>query len=64
MIAFGTNRFGNPDPAVLVRSVREAEAAGFDHLWFPDSQLHAFHMDRAARMVARWGIAMAISSPW
>lgn len=36
---FGTNRFGFPDPARLVDSCRAAEAAGFDHLWFPDSQL-------------------------
>lgn len=39
MITFGTNRFGFPDPRRLVLTVRQAEAAGFDHLWFPDSQL-------------------------
>ena len=38
-LTFGTNRFGFPDPARLIQSCREAEAAGFDHLWFPDSQL-------------------------
>lgn len=38
-VTFGTNRFGFPDPTALVRTVREAEAAGFDYLWFPDSQL-------------------------
>jgi len=37
---FGTNRFNFLDRARLVRSCQETEAAGFDHLWFPDSQLH------------------------
>ena len=38
-LTFGTNRFGFPDPARLAATCRDAEAAGFDHLWFPDSQL-------------------------
>ena len=29
-LTFGTNRFGFPDPARLIQSCREAEAAGFD----------------------------------
>ncbi len=37
---FGTNRFNFLDPSRLIRSCRDAEDAGFDHLWFPDSQLH------------------------
>jgi len=40
-LTFGTNRFSFQDPVLLAKSCREAEAAGFDHLWFPDSQLHA-----------------------
>jgi hypothetical protein len=39
MLTVGTNRFGFPDPARLVESCRAAEAAGFDHFWFPDSRL-------------------------
>ncbi len=38
-VSFGTNRFGYPDPVRLPETCRAAEAAGFDHLWFPDSQL-------------------------
>ena len=38
-LTFGTNRFGFPDPTRLAETCREAEAAGFTHLWFPDSQL-------------------------
>jgi 5,10-methylenetetrahydromethanopterin reductase len=40
-ITFGTNRFSFLDPVRLAKSCVEAEAAGFDYLWFPDSQLHA-----------------------
>jgi 5,10-methylenetetrahydromethanopterin reductase len=40
-LSFGTNRFHFLDPRRLIQSCRETEAAGFDHLWFPDSQLHA-----------------------
>ncbi len=40
-VTFGTNRFSFLDPPRLARSCIEAEAAGFDNLWFPDSQLHA-----------------------
>ncbi len=40
-ITFGTNRFSFLDPERLARSCVEAEKAGFDRLWFPDSQLHA-----------------------
>ena len=40
-VTFGTNRFSFLDPERLARSCLEAEAAGFDYLWFPDSQLHA-----------------------
>src|SRR5579863_6646886 len=40
-VTFGTNRFSFLDPERLARSCVEAEAAGFDVLWFPDSQLHA-----------------------
>ncbi|MBF6559478.1 MAG: LLM class flavin-dependent oxidoreductase [Candidatus Binataceae bacterium] len=40
-ITFGTNRFSFLDPERLARSCVAAEAAGFDYLWFPDSQLHA-----------------------
>ncbi len=40
-ISFGTNRFSFVDLERLARSCVEAEQAGFDHLWFPDSQLHA-----------------------
>src|SRR5215470_2467221 len=39
LLTFGTNRFGFPDPARLIESCRQAEAAGFDHLWIPDNQL-------------------------
>jgi len=38
-VTFGTNRFGFPDPQRLIESCRAAEAAGFQRLWFPDSQL-------------------------
>lgn len=38
-LTFGTNRFGFPDPNRLIDSCRRAEEAGFEHLWFPDSQL-------------------------
>lgn len=38
-VTFGTNRFGFPDPARLIESCRQTEAAGFSHFWFPDSQL-------------------------
>ena len=37
---FGTNRFNFLDPSGLIRSCKAAENAGFDYLWFPDSQLH------------------------
>ncbi|MGO9607889.1 MAG: LLM class flavin-dependent oxidoreductase [Candidatus Binataceae bacterium] len=37
---FGTNRFNFGDPVRLIRSCQDTESAGFDHLWFPDSQLH------------------------
>jgi len=40
-VTFGTNRFSFGDSERLARSCVEAEDAGFDHLWFPDSQLHA-----------------------
>lgn len=40
-LSFGTNRFHFLDPQRLISTCRDAEAAGFDHLWFPDSQLHA-----------------------
>ena len=40
-LSFGTNRFHFLDPQRLIQTCRETEAAGFDHLWFPDSQLHA-----------------------
>lgn len=40
-LSFGTNRFHFLDPRRLIQSCRDTEAAGFDHLWFPDSQLHA-----------------------
>src|SRR5581483_9682896 len=40
-LSFGTNRFHFLDPHRLIQSCKETEAAGFDHLWFPDSQLHA-----------------------
>lgn len=40
-LSFGTNRFHFLDPRRLIESCRQTEAAGFDHLWFPDSQLHA-----------------------
>ena len=39
-ITFGTNRFSFGDSERLAKSCRETEQAGFDHLWFPDSQLH------------------------
>lgn len=38
-LTFGTNRFGFPDPDRLIDSCRRAEEAGFENLWFPDSQL-------------------------
>jgi 5,10-methylenetetrahydromethanopterin reductase len=38
-VTFGTNRFSWPDPDRLIESCRRAEAAGFSHFWFPDSQL-------------------------
>jgi 5,10-methylenetetrahydromethanopterin reductase len=38
-VTFGTNRFGFPEPQRLIESCRAAEAAGFQRLWFPDSQL-------------------------
>jgi len=38
-VTFGTNRFGFPHPQRLIETCRAAEAAGFTHLWFPDSQL-------------------------
>src|SRR6202789_695641 len=40
-VTFGTNRFSFLDPERLAKSCRAAEAAGFNYLWFPDSQLHA-----------------------
>jgi 5,10-methylenetetrahydromethanopterin reductase len=40
-VTFGTNRFSFIDLERLAKSCVEAEQAGFDHLWFPDSQLHA-----------------------
>jgi 5,10-methylenetetrahydromethanopterin reductase len=40
-ITFGTNRFSFIDSERLAKSCIAAEDAGFDHLWFPDSQLHA-----------------------
>jgi|HubBroStandDraft_1064217.scaffolds.fasta_scaffold08815_5 5,10-methylenetetrahydromethanopterin reductase len=38
---FGTNRFSFLEPSQLSKSCVEAESAGFDSLWFPDTQLHA-----------------------
>jgi 5,10-methylenetetrahydromethanopterin reductase len=40
-VTFGTNRFSFLNPERLAKSCRAAEAAGFDRLWFPDTQLHA-----------------------
>src|ERR1700690_4670035 len=40
-VTFGTNRFSFIDSERLAQACVEAEDAGFDHLWFPDSQLHA-----------------------
>ncbi|MGH8013534.1 MAG: LLM class flavin-dependent oxidoreductase [Candidatus Binataceae bacterium] len=39
-VTFGTNRFHFLDPERLIKSCLETEKAGFDYLWFPDSQLH------------------------
>jgi 5,10-methylenetetrahydromethanopterin reductase len=39
-ITFGTNRFNFLDPERLISSCIESEKAGFEYLWFPDSQLH------------------------
>lgn len=38
-LTFGLNRLAAPDPGPLAQSCRDAEAAGFTRLWFPDSQL-------------------------
>lgn len=47
-LSFGPNRIGFPDPARLAESCCEAEAAGFTHLGFLDSQLRTgdFHVSR------------------
>lgn len=37
---FGTNRFDFLEPSRLIKTCKAAETAGFDDLWFPDSQLH------------------------
>lgn len=39
-LRFGTNRFDFLDPKKFIESCQRTEKAGFDHLWFPDSQLH------------------------
>jgi 5,10-methylenetetrahydromethanopterin reductase len=38
-LTFGINRLNGPDPRALTQACQDAEAAGFTHLWFPDSQL-------------------------
>jgi 5,10-methylenetetrahydromethanopterin reductase len=66
-LSFRTNRFAFPDPVKLARSCREAEAAGFDHLWLPDSQLHMgdvfINLVTAAQNTKRASIGTLIVNP-
>ena len=66
-LTFGTNRFGFPDPARLTATCREAEAAGFSHLWFPDSQLRTgdvfINLLTAARSTERAKVGTLLVNP-
>ncbi len=66
-LTFGTNRFGFPDPARLAATCREAEAAGFSHLWFPDSQLRTgdvfINLLTAARSTERPKVGTLLVNP-
>ena len=67
-LTFGTNRFGFPDPArVWPKTCREAEAAGFSHLWFPDSQLRTgdvfINLLTAARGTERAKVGTLLVNP-
>ncbi|HUA33567.1 MAG TPA: LLM class flavin-dependent oxidoreductase [Candidatus Binataceae bacterium] len=66
-LSFGTNRFAFPDPVRLAKSCRETEAAGFDHLWFPDSQLHMgdvfINLVTAAQNTERASVGTLIVNP-
>ena len=66
-ITFGTNRFAFPNPATLEPSARAAEEAGFDYLWFPDSQLRAgdvfLNLVTAARATERANVGTLLVNP-
>lgn len=66
-LSFGTNRFHFLDPRRLIQTCWETEAAGFDHLWFPDSQLHAgdvfANLLTAAQSTERASVGTLIVNP-
>ena len=66
-LSFGTNRFYFLEPSRLIESCRQTEAAGFDHLWFPDSQLHVgdvfVNLLTAAQHTERASVGTLIVNP-
>jgi alkanesulfonate monooxygenase SsuD/methylene tetrahydromethanopterin reductase-like flavin-dependent oxidoreductase (luciferase family) len=66
-LSFGTNRFYFLEPSRLIESCRQTEAVGFDHLWFPDSQLHVgdvfVNLLTAAQHTERASVGTLIVNP-